>query len=88
MATYCKQTSRRVIPDHYAVYLDLGDRLGIEGIANPEETRADIIDRLRRSDYLGRVAYVLHIVDGLALDETHELIEAAEQAARALEAAE
>lgn len=84
MTAYC--TTRRIIPDHYVIYLDLGGRLGVEGIANPEETRATVIDRLRRSDYIGRVSHVLHIVDGLALDETHELIEAAEQAARALEA--
>lgn len=86
MTAHCIRRADRIIPDHYAIYVDLGDRLGIEGIANPEETRDQIIDRLRRSDYLGRVAYVLHIVDGLALDETHELIEAAEQAARVLEA--
>jgi HAMP domain-containing protein len=44
--------------------------------------RANVIDRLRRGDYPGSVRYALHIVDGLAIDETDELIEAAEQMAR------
>jgi transcriptional regulator with PAS, ATPase and Fis domain len=78
--------NRRIIPDHYAVYVDLG-RLGMEAAVDPEQTRANVIDRLRRGDYPGSVRYVLHIVDGLAIDETDELIEAAEQMAREVEAA-
>jgi hypothetical protein len=76
--------NRRIIPDHYAVYVDLGC-LGMEAVVDPEQTRATVIDRLRRSDYLGPVRYVLHIVDGLAIDETDELIEASEQMAREME---
>lgn len=73
--------TRHIIPEHFAVYTDLG-RLGIEAVVNPEETRATIVDRLRRGDYIGQVRYILHIVDGLALDITDDLIEAAEQLAR------
>lgn len=73
--------TRRIIPEHFAVYCDLG-RLGMEAVVCPEETRSTIIDRLRRGDYVGQVRYILHIVDGLAIDETDSLIEAAEQLAR------
>jgi hypothetical protein len=76
---------RRIIPEMYLVMIDYGQR-GQEAVTDPEITRANIIDRLRSGEYQN-VSFILRIVDGLADDCTDELIEAAEQMAREVEAA-
>ncbi len=62
---------------------------GIEAIVDPALTRADIIERLRSGEYAGKTSRVVQIdytADGITDDVTHELIEAAEQQAREMEA--
>jgi hypothetical protein len=76
---------RRIIPEMYLVMIDYGQR-GREAVTDPEITRAGVIDRLRSGEYQ-KVSFILRIVDGLADDCTDELIEAAEQMAREVEAA-
>lgn len=77
--------------EYYTVlveYDQLGRFSGVEAIVDPELTRADIIDRLRSGEYASktsRVVQIDHTCDGLTDDVTAELIEAAEQAARAME---
>jgi hypothetical protein len=77
--------NRRIIPEMYLVMIDYGQR-GWEAVTDPEITRAGIVDRLRSGEYQN-VSFILRIVDGLADDCTDELIEAAEQMAREVEAA-
>lgn len=84
--------TRNRISSYYTVFVEynqLGRFSGVEAIVDPELTRADIIDRLRSGEYASktsRVVQIDHTCDGLVENVTHELIEAAEQAARALEA--
>jgi hypothetical protein len=77
--------NRRTIPEMYLVMIDYSQR-GREAVTDPEMTRANVIDRLRSGEYQN-VSFILRIVDGLADDCTDELIEAAEQMAREVEAA-
>lgn len=78
--------------EYYTVFVEydqLGRFSGVEALVDPELTRADIIDRLRSGEYASktsRVVQIDHACDGVTDDVTAELIEAAERAARALEA--
>lgn len=78
--------------EYYTVFVEydqFGRFSGVEALVDPELTRADIIERLRSGEYASktsRVVQIDHTCDGLTDDVTAELIEAAEQAARALEA--
>lgn len=78
--------------EYYTVFVEydqLGRLSGVEALVDPTLTRADIIDRLRSDEYgskTSRVIQIDHTAEGLTDDVTFELIEAAEQAARALEA--
>ncbi len=73
----------------FVEYNQLGRFSGIEAIVDPALTRADIIERLRSGEYAGKTSRVVQIdytADGITDDVTHELIEAAEQQAREMEA--
>lgn len=89
--------TRNRISNYYTVFVDYESVVvdgwvrpgGTEATVDPTLTRADIIDRLRSGEYAGktsRVVQIDHTEGGITDDVTHELIEAAEQAARALEA--
>jgi len=70
----------RITPDYFVVMIDYGNK-GREAVVDPELTRANVVERLRSGEYQN-VEFVHHIADGLVEDVTHEMIEAAEQAAR------
>ena len=76
---------REIAHSYYAVFYKYGR--GIEANVDPEQTRRDIIDRIRSGEYQrDRIAFIHHVVMGeLPQDVTEELIEAAE---RLLQAAE
>jgi hypothetical protein len=79
MPCHCAPTQARQTRHSYFVLMqDLGRR-GREAVADPELTREDIVDRLRRRDYHGAVAFVHHVeVDeegrGFVADVTNDLL--------------
>jgi hypothetical protein len=81
MTCYCapvQAKSRQTRHSYFILMQDLGRR-GREAVADPELTRDDIVDRLRRHDYHGAVAFIHHVeVDeegrGFVADVTNDLL--------------
>jgi hypothetical protein len=67
----------------HAYYVVMEDRAsGMEAIVHPEETRRDIVARLKSGDYAPQIAFIHH-VDGLFVEDvTIELFNEAEIALR------
>lgn len=59
--------------EYFVLCSDYG-RKGREAIVDPEETRRDIVDRVRRSDYRGAIHFIHQIRDGLCEDVTNEIL--------------
>lgn len=66
---------------YFVVMIDYG-RKGLEAVVDPEETRSAMVDRIRRNDFQGPIAFI-HFIEvdengrGTVTDVTNDLLAAA-----------
>ena len=58
---------------YFVVMLDYG-RKGREAIVDPEITRREVVDRLRRGEYQRPIHFIQHVHDGVVEDVTNDVL--------------